>query len=730
MGDLPCDLVLSKQKVVDMRKSRWLAIAGMAALSAVLMFAVCVDDNEGGEEEPIVRTHTLTTNVGWGGGGSVTVNGVMSSGATTHNAGAEVTVQAVPAENYEFVNWSGAPAGVNATDAIVTFNISNNVTLTANFSLKIHSLTVTREPAAGGTVLVNGSVSQGSTTHNAGTEVTVRANPAQNYEFVNWSGAPAGVNATDAIVTFNINNNVTMTANFQATGGGDPVFYMVTVNNGSGGGNYEAGTTVSISAGEPPADHVFTNWTTTSAGVQFNDANSSTTTFIMPNNAVTVTANFQTSGGGDPVFYMVTITSAGTGATQSGEREVGATVEINAGEPPADHVFANWTTTSAGVQFANANSSTTTFTMPGNTVMVTANFTPTSSGVFRMVTITSPGTGATQSGEREVGTTVEVNAGTPPAGQRFLLWIGAPAGVNTTEPSISFIMPDNPVSLTAMFADIPPPVTLTTNVTPAGAGTVIPAGTTTHENGAVVQLVATANTGWKFSGWTNAGGNAETSVTMSTNLTVTAHFTEDTGGGGDEGQCMHPNSGLPVFCQWNAWQTNPASCHAINPLYATPAGQTCQALVNECNTHGALFTGVTTTGDNMTCNGTRAPLGGGGGGTGPEFCLWNEMGECWPIEAEGGQTAAQRRTACARDAWVFSNVPSSGQGAGGFCRGGTFVTGKDNNPPTSRPTGDDFCCQWNSGDAQCWTTVGDCVGARGGFRSWPGACTPNGTCPR
>jgi uncharacterized protein (TIGR02145 family) len=60
----------------------------------------------------------------------------------------------------------------------------------------------------------------------------------------------------------------------------------------SGSGYYENGVSVTINAGTPPSGQQFNLWTTTSNGVIFADANSSTTTFIMPDNPVFVTANF------------------------------------------------------------------------------------------------------------------------------------------------------------------------------------------------------------------------------------------------------------------------------------------------------------------------------------------------------------------------------------------------------------------------------------------------------
>ncbi|MCM1048912.1 MAG: leucine-rich repeat protein [Clostridiales bacterium] len=70
--------------------------------------------------------------------------------------------------------------------------------------------------------------------------------------------------------------------------------YTVTVINGSGSGTYDAGSTVIIAANTPATGKVFKNWTTESPGVTFASVSLSATTFIMPDNNVTVTANYVT----------------------------------------------------------------------------------------------------------------------------------------------------------------------------------------------------------------------------------------------------------------------------------------------------------------------------------------------------------------------------------------------------------------------------------------------------
>lgn len=71
--------------------------------------------------------------------------------------------------------------------------------------------------------------------------------------------------------------------------------YKLTVNYGSGSGEYAAGEVVTISAYAPESSSkVFSKWTTTTTGVGFASATSASTTITMPASEVTVTANYKT----------------------------------------------------------------------------------------------------------------------------------------------------------------------------------------------------------------------------------------------------------------------------------------------------------------------------------------------------------------------------------------------------------------------------------------------------
>ena len=86
--------------------------------------------------------------------------------------------------------------------------------------------------------------------------------------------------------------NKPLTTDYTLTAGND--------GNGTatGGGDYLGGQSVTITA-TPSTGYKFKNWTTSGSG-SFADANSASTTFTMPGEAVTITANFEPDfAGGD-----------------------------------------------------------------------------------------------------------------------------------------------------------------------------------------------------------------------------------------------------------------------------------------------------------------------------------------------------------------------------------------------------------------------------------------------
>ena len=87
----------------------------------------------------------------------------------------------------------------------------------------------------------------------------------------------------------NITAPITITAQWTAI---QPTAHAITINGGTANlATATAGQSVSITANTPPAGQRFSHWTASPA-VTFANANTTSTTFTMPNNAVTITAVF------------------------------------------------------------------------------------------------------------------------------------------------------------------------------------------------------------------------------------------------------------------------------------------------------------------------------------------------------------------------------------------------------------------------------------------------------
>ena len=153
--------------------------------------------------------------------------------------------------------------------------------------------------------------------------------------------------------------------------------YIITMSNGgtaSVDGNTvtEAtkGATVTIVAPEAEPGTQFNGWTSTPE-VTFTDADSATTTFRMPASDVEITASFEN------IAYNITMLNGGK-AFVNGEpattAEAGTVVTIKAGAVSSSARFNGWTTTTEGVEFADASASTTTFVMPMSDVRITASY--------------------------------------------------------------------------------------------------------------------------------------------------------------------------------------------------------------------------------------------------------------------------------------------------------------------------------------------------------------------
>ena len=129
------------------------------------------------------------------------------------------------------------------------------------------------------------------------------------------------------------------------------------------------------------------------------------------------------------------------------------------------------------------------------------------------------------------------------SGYRFKEWQAVSGGVSIS--GNSFIMPDEPVTVKAVFEPIPAPTyTIAFN---ANGGTVSPAVMHTGTDGKLLSLPIPLRSNYRFDGWfTAASGGSAVTVDMgfNTNTTLYAHWIY-TGGGSSGGRSTAP-SGILV----------------------------------------------------------------------------------------------------------------------------------------------------------------------------------------
>jgi len=195
----------------------------------------------------------------------------------------------------------------------------------------------------------------------AGKSVSVTAGPAdEGMAFLNWTSTPTTSFGNDKIetTTFTMPDfDVKITAVYSA-------LKPYSIINGIVPQGYAAvGATVQIDAAPVLNGASFKRWEViVGDGVIIANSKLATTNFIMIDGPVTIKAVYETS-------YMIDI----EGGYANLEAFEGDTVSIEA-EIPKGYVFDKWTSTTAGVSFANDSSSTTTFVMPASDVTIKATF--------------------------------------------------------------------------------------------------------------------------------------------------------------------------------------------------------------------------------------------------------------------------------------------------------------------------------------------------------------------
>ena len=294
------------------------------------------------------------------------------TGDGDYEAGRVVTIAATPAEDgYMFDKWVGQTANVaniNIPNTIITMPEAS-VTVQAtykenpaqNFKLEIKTETWKMQPSE----QVKESVLKTATVADvpAGQLLNLMAPEApEGFVFDIWTGQTANVANVNLPKTtiYMPDADVVVVAAFKEV----EEKSVLTVSGGSGSGEYDPNSVVTISAAEPVEGQMFDKWTGQTSNVE--NINLAETTIVMPSTDVSITAVYCDK----PVVLYNLVVSNGTGTGLYAAAEM---IDIIADDAPAGYEFSNWSGQIATVE--NIYSSSTKLYMPGNEAEIVAVYT-------------------------------------------------------------------------------------------------------------------------------------------------------------------------------------------------------------------------------------------------------------------------------------------------------------------------------------------------------------------
>ena len=261
---------------------------------------------------------------------TVTVVDGDGTKVTKHKSGTSVTVKVTIPTGKSFTRWVFENVTIpteDVTEQEITFTMpEKDVKLTALFKDIDYNITVT-----------DGTSSVPTAKYQE--EVTVTANaPATDMYFDKWEVTgldTTGMDLTKTEIKFPMPaGDVTFKATYLAI----TKYEIVVVDGTKDKSPAKAGETVTITANPAPAGKVFDKWTCETAGVtiEFKNATSSTTTFVMPASNIKIQAHFRAVDSKPSVEIKV---EGGTGA---GTYKEGDSVTVTANDPAEGKVFKGW----------------------------------------------------------------------------------------------------------------------------------------------------------------------------------------------------------------------------------------------------------------------------------------------------------------------------------------------------------------------------------------------------
>lgn len=330
-----------------------------------------------------------------------------------------------------------------------------------------------------------------------------------------WNYIPSIANMDYNIANW-IEQNIHMLATQEPI---PPDEYTLTVNNGTGSGEYEARTVVEISANAPEEGLVFSHWSGDHLE-NIGNATAAITTYTMPLQDITLTANY--TGAIPHILTVKTYRGIETANLSMGQIKY-----IEADPAPMEKVFHHWDVNPSMYEDnLYEPAATTHFTMPNETVTLTAVYITRGE---KQLTVQN-GNG---SGLYEYDSYAAISSNKP-LGAIFTSWSGDTQYLtgHVTQEYNSIHIPDKPSITVRANWTMPPATNIGLTVVD---GTIASTGgvTGTFTEGDRIAIIADpVPEGKVFAGWVKTGGGSisnssspnATAVIGSSAMTVTATY--------------------------------------------------------------------------------------------------------------------------------------------------------------------------------------------------------------
>ena len=417
------------------------------------------------------------------------------------------------------------PISINLNVALSKPDLKN-----VDFTSSINSYIIVFQTDGTGGASITGTTSQSVNYDSNCTEVT--ANAPNGYHFVKWTKDDSDFSTNNPLTVTNVTESMTLTAMFAIT------TYSLTVNNGTGDGDYPAGTVVNIVADAPTVGQVFDKWTGDVAGIA--DINASTSTITVPAANTTITATYKTV-----TFSVIFIAGENGSITGNTNQTVNYGADAGGGTavPSPGYTFMNWTGNYEGSKnpllITNVTSNmTVTANFYKNNIQVLAdtdsiNIPEGGTATFGLKLSSQPAGNTVisivvASGNTIISVTVGASLTFTTANWDNYknVTLSAVEDDNDNNNNTATIICSSPGLHDKYISAIQIDDDFTLDITSVNGTVTKNPSQPLYDNGTNVKLTAVPNNGYSFTEWTGdlTGTNSPASITMNGNKSVTANF--------------------------------------------------------------------------------------------------------------------------------------------------------------------------------------------------------------